>query len=449
MVGSALPRPPSTRRRRRRPPITPEEREDARQRILAEAAAQAQADDAAEGGARGSGRRRRHRPEQPPDSQRPSRRQRTSSGRDDAGHRWRLHAPPLRPRSPESVERAAAQRALTEAAQAGGAEREPAARPERETADRVNMFHAGFPLGPFRPFPGQLDEDAPFGMLSGLSLAFVFEIAQEVMRAASSQPPRRGAKKEVVNALPRVSGCPDDVCLVCQDSFTTDERPARMPCGHKFHLDCLKPWLSEHNTCPTCRYELDTDDERYNRKLAAQREKRAAGEGVPTEDLPPVQTQTSGGATEANPAPAAAPAAAPTARERMGDEPDSNAAGRSVHRRALAALAIANLQRSTADLQRAHEELREQLRASQRRQRRRDQRAAGRAVRVRDGSGGPPPLPDALPDRDQWGPRRTVRTSLPVSPILEARNARPAESRNRTQSALPAINQQEVNELEA
>ncbi len=37
-----------------------------------------------------------------------------------------------------------------------------------------------------------------------------------------------------------------------------------MPCSaaHAFHPPCLKPWLAAHNSCPICRHEVPTDDER-------------------------------------------------------------------------------------------------------------------------------------------------------------------------------------------
>jgi E3 ubiquitin-protein ligase RNF115/126 len=54
-------------------------------------------------------------------------------------------------------------------------------------------------------------------------------------------------------------------CTVCKDEFKVGDQGVSMPCYHLFHRDCITPWLKAHNSCPTCRFELPTEDEDYER----------------------------------------------------------------------------------------------------------------------------------------------------------------------------------------
>lgn len=113
--------------------------------------------------------------------------------------------------------------------------------------------------------------------------AFLGVLVEQIMRsmaasgALNQPPPTRKASPEALDALPVVPVkeelCDQD-CPVCQDCFTEGEKVVRMPCGHSFHRPCLQPWMQSHNTCPTCRYELDTTDESYNQQLQEGRAKK-------------------------------------------------------------------------------------------------------------------------------------------------------------------------------
>jgi E3 ubiquitin-protein ligase RNF115/126 len=52
-------------------------------------------------------------------------------------------------------------------------------------------------------------------------------------------------------------------CSVCKDDFEVTQMILKLPCKHIFHEDCIMPWMKERNSCPTCRFELATDDPDY------------------------------------------------------------------------------------------------------------------------------------------------------------------------------------------
>lgn len=51
-----------------------------------------------------------------------------------------------------------------------------------------------------------------------------------------------------------------DTCSICQLSFNDNDITRMLNnCKHIFHLTCIDTWLTEHNTCPSCRHNLIDD----------------------------------------------------------------------------------------------------------------------------------------------------------------------------------------------
>lgn len=49
----------------------------------------------------------------------------------------------------------------------------------------------------------------------------------------------------------------DSECSICGSEYEEDSIIADCACTHKFHTQCLKPWVCEqHATCPLCRYDF-------------------------------------------------------------------------------------------------------------------------------------------------------------------------------------------------
>lgn len=104
------------------------------------------------------------------------------------------------------------------------------------------------------------------------------------------------ASKSAVEAIPDVTISkellesdpdPDPVilCAVCKDQFVVDVTVKRLPCNHMYHPDCILPWLSQHNSCPVCRFQLPTDSDDSKTKRRSRFNTMRLGELMDDEEL--------------------------------------------------------------------------------------------------------------------------------------------------------------------
>ncbi|KAL6894324.1 hypothetical protein ACP4OV_008422 [Aristida adscensionis] len=117
--------------------------------------------------------------------------------------------------------------------------------------------------GTFGPDDNQEDSS---NASSGVSLGDYFlgpGLDVLLQRLAESDLNRSGtppAKKEAVAALPTVKIQEQMGCSVCLEDFEMGEEAKEMPCQHKFHPNCILPWLELHSSCPICRFQLPTEE---------------------------------------------------------------------------------------------------------------------------------------------------------------------------------------------
>jgi len=138
----------------------------------------------------------------------------------------------------------------------------------------TSFFGAGLPF-PMQPGggaaagPGGPNPLAAFGNMTDL-LAHLMEHYD----GPTGTPP---AAVKAVEDLPRlpISRAHTDAhegCSVCKEEYVLGEPVLQVPCAHLFHGDCLLPWLRQHNSCPTCRFELPTDDAAYEARRQRHRQ---------------------------------------------------------------------------------------------------------------------------------------------------------------------------------
>ena len=63
-------------------------------------------------------------------------------------------------------------------------------------------------------------------------------------------------------------------CSICLMEISNGQDAILLPCGHMYHENCVTKWLKIHNTCPLCRYELQSNNEEYEKERNQRNQQR-------------------------------------------------------------------------------------------------------------------------------------------------------------------------------
>lgn len=129
---------------------------------------------------------------------------------------------------------------------------------ERDERERVILIN---PFNQTVLVQGQNENQNPIGSLGDYFIGPGLDML--LQHLAENDPNRYGtppAQKAAVEALPTVAIKETLQCSVCLDDFEVSAEAKEMPCKHKFHSNCILPWLDLHSSCPVCRFQLPSDE---------------------------------------------------------------------------------------------------------------------------------------------------------------------------------------------
>lgn len=141
-----------------------------------------------------------------------------------------------------------------------------------ESAASLTGGGSGLEAEHYNPFGRSIFATAPLGE-HGMALGDYFlgpgldALMQQLSESDAGRQGTPPAKKDAVEALPTVEvcgGCNEEdaaSCAVCLEDYASGERARELPCRHRFHSQCIVPWLEIHSSCPVCRFQLPANDD--------------------------------------------------------------------------------------------------------------------------------------------------------------------------------------------
>ncbi|KAJ6346940.1 hypothetical protein OIU76_003601 [Salix suchowensis] len=141
--------------------------------------------------------------------------------------------------------------------------------PVRISRER-NLFPTVFPGGLNFQFPSGMDLEMRLDILENLEASMTAtrmlhvqrdfnENDYEMLLALDDNNSQHGATANQINSLPESVVHTDnfeETCAVCLEAPTIGEKIRHLPCLHKFHKDCIDPWLSRKTSCPICKLSI-------------------------------------------------------------------------------------------------------------------------------------------------------------------------------------------------
>lgn len=129
---------------------------------------------------------------------------------------------------------------------------------------RTSMFPPDMDVDMRMHILGALEEFSGMGTSAGILHGNLHgnrdfnENDYEMLLALDENNNHGGASVHQINGLPQSTAQSDfdEACAICLDTPTTGDTIRHLPCLHKFHKDCIDPWLRRRTSCPVCKSSI-------------------------------------------------------------------------------------------------------------------------------------------------------------------------------------------------
>eukprot|EP00276_Gloeochaete_wittrockiana_P000603 CAMPEP_0184670594 /NCGR_PEP_ID=MMETSP0308-20130426/82849_1 /TAXON_ID=38269 /ORGANISM="Gloeochaete witrockiana, Strain SAG 46.84" /LENGTH=158 /DNA_ID=CAMNT_0027117389 /DNA_START=295 /DNA_END=771 /DNA_ORIENTATION=- len=96
-------------------------------------------------------------------------------------------------------------------------------------------------------------------------------------------------------------GCDDNTCSICINEYQVDEELRALPCAHRFHRNCIDPWLKGKHTCPLCKLDVSEQATSPPPDVEMPTEPSSIPEGIWVHSSAPISSDLMNGETTASP----------------------------------------------------------------------------------------------------------------------------------------------------
>ena len=107
--------------------------------------------------------------------------------------------------------------------------------------------------------PARVQQPVGSALNGGASESLIQSLLVETYEAPQPSPcemdmEEGGARNDEIASQDSQEG---DQCSICFDTYEQGDQLRVLPCKHRFHLECVDPWLKTNKSCPLCKHEVD------------------------------------------------------------------------------------------------------------------------------------------------------------------------------------------------